>query len=59
MHVGRLLVRARDWAQEVAFVDALLAILDDRPVDIPFDNPYAADIQQDHQAIEAFQSNIK
>ena len=46
-----------DYAQEGAFVDALLAILDDRPVDIPADNPYADVIQQTQQAIEAYQSN--
>ena len=46
-----------DWAQEVAFVDALLAILDDRPVDIPSDNPYADVIRQVQQAIEAFDTN--
>ncbi len=33
--------RGADYAIEVAFADALLAILDDQPVSIADDNPYA------------------
>ncbi|MBX3082405.1 MAG: tetratricopeptide repeat protein [Anaerolineae bacterium] len=35
-----------DWQIEVAFVDALLAILDDQPVTLPASNPYHAAVQQ-------------
>lgn len=44
----------RGWAIEVAFADALLAILDDQPPAIPPDNPYAGVVQQVLAAIAGY-----
>ena len=38
--------RGDDWLPEVAFVDALLAVLNDQPATLPDDNPYQPALQQ-------------
>ena len=38
--------RGDDWLPEVAFADALLAVLDDQPVSLPDSNPYQSAVQQ-------------
>ncbi len=43
--------RGADYAIEVAFADALLAILDDQPPAIAPDNPYADAVRQVVEAI--------
>lgn len=48
--------RGEDYAIEVAFADALLAILDDQPPSIPPDNPYAHAVRQVIAAIAAFRA---
>ncbi len=45
--------RGPDWAIEVTFVEALLAVLDDQPVSLPDNNPYAPVVQQVVAAINA------
>jgi len=46
--------RGADWVIEVAFADALLAVLDDQPAALPDDNLYAGVVRQVVEAIEAF-----
>lgn len=43
-----------DWAIEVAFVEALLAIMDDAPASLPPDNPYASVVAQVIEAIDGY-----
>ncbi len=46
--------RGDDWTQEVAFMDALLAILDDTEPTIPDDNPYAEAVQAVQELIAEY-----
>ena len=50
-------VQGDDWANEVAFAGALLAILDDQTPTLPADNPYADVVQQVITAITHFKEN--
>ena len=43
--------RGDDWLPEVAFADALLAVLDDQPASLPDSNPYQSAVQKVIEAI--------
>lgn len=45
-----------DWAIEIAFADALLALLDNKPALLPDDNPYAPVLQQVKEAIKNYRA---
>lgn len=44
----------RNWANEIAFVDALLAVLDDQPAALPDNNPYAPVVRLVVEAIRNY-----
>ena len=46
-----------NWLTEVAFCDALLAVLDDQPTSLPDDNPYQSTLQQVMAAIADYEKN--
>ncbi len=51
--------RGDDWAIEVAFADALLAVLADQPAVLPDDNPYQLYLRQVIEAIDQFNQEQK
>jgi SOS response regulatory protein OraA/RecX len=46
--------RGADWAIEVAFADALLAVLQDCPATLPADNPYGKHLNEAQANIRAY-----
>jgi len=40
------ITRGDDWLPEVAFADALLAVLDNKPVSLPDSSPYQSAVQK-------------
>ncbi|MFZ4828089.1 MAG: hypothetical protein ACOYLB_12120 [Phototrophicaceae bacterium] len=46
--------RGVEWEAELAFLDAIIAILHNQPIDVPDDNPYVDIATQVQKAIEAY-----
>jgi len=48
--------RGADWANEVAFADALISVINDQPPTIPVSNPYYNNIQSVQSNIQGYRS---